>query len=175
MEELRYQKREEIEPLGQFEKAITFKPRLAPIVCLVTGIALMFVNNVGVRVLAGFFILMALLVLILVKDYKVMDIFSHGVIVYNNRACELCCFIPYEDISVWEVKYDRGQNKIIFQMNDASVVVRISFQADKARRIFMKYMKEKELKYIQAKRSNEKGFNIPETFQVIKEKFLNKK
>jgi len=174
MEELRYKKREDIEPIGQFEKAITFKPHLASIICLITGILLMFVNSVGVRILAGFFILMALLVIILIKDYKVMDIFSHGVIVYNNRACKLCCFISYEDISIWEVKYDRGQNKIIFQMNDNSIVERVSFQADKARKIFMKYMKEKELKYIKAKRSNEKPLNIPETFKNIKDKFLNK-
>jgi len=174
MEELRYKKREEVEPIGTFEKVIMFKPRLAPAVCLITGILLMFVNNIGVRILAGFFILMALLVIILVKDYKVMDIFSDGVMVYNDRIGEYCCFIKYEDIKIWEVKYAGGQNMIVFEMNDGSFVERESFQADKARRVFMKRMREKELKYIKAKRSSEKPLNIKETFNVIKDKFLNK-
>jgi len=175
MKELKYQKREKVEPKGDLEKVILFKPVKAPIVCLIAGVGLLIINNLLVRILGLFFILMSVLVIALVKDYKVMDIFNKGVMVYNDKDAEYCCFIDYEDIKTWDVKHENGQDKIIFEMEDGSIVERQTFQADNSRNTLMKYMKEKEIRYIKAKKSNENPLSIPDTFKVVKEKFLNKK
>ena len=61
---------EEVKGQGSFVKAVCFKPKKAPIICIILGILLMIPNNMYVRLLGAFFILMALAVLKLVKTEK---------------------------------------------------------------------------------------------------------
>ena len=75
-EKLQYLPVTEVKAKGNFLKAIGFKPKLAPILCAIAGIALLLPSNLYARLLGAFIIVLSLAVLALVKDYKVMDIFD---------------------------------------------------------------------------------------------------
>ena len=79
MNEVNYVDVIDCKPQGNFVKAICFKPKKAPIVCIVLGILMMIPNNLYVRLLGVFFIFMSFVVLKLVRDFKVMDIFDKGI------------------------------------------------------------------------------------------------
>ena len=65
---IKYVPIEKVKTEGNFAKAVCFKPEVAPIVCGIVGIAMLFINNTIARVLGAFFIVMAGLVMFLVKS-----------------------------------------------------------------------------------------------------------
>ena len=75
---------EEVKTEGSFVKAICFKPKTAPIICMIIGVLLLVLRNIYTIILGAFFIIMAFLVLKFVEDYKVMDIFDKGIMFYGD-------------------------------------------------------------------------------------------
>ena len=146
---------EEVKGQGSFVKAVCFKPKKAPIICIILGILLMIPNNMYVRLLGAFFILMALAVLKLVKDFKVMDIFDQGIMYYGDREAKSAIFIPFDEIESWNVDHSGGH--------------------DLAYKALYSLVREKDLKYIQAKKDSEKPLSIPDALNNIKRSFYKKK
>ena len=165
---------EEVETKGTFLKAICFKPKMAPIVMIIVGI-MMFIPRIFLLALLGmFFIVMSALVLFLVKDYKVLDIFDQGVLIYGDKEAKLACFIPFEDIKMWTVKRDNGHDTAEFTLQDDSVIIKDSFEVDKAYRTLYGLIKEKEEKYMKAQKAREDQLSIPAAMENIRNRFFKK-
>ena len=165
---------EEVETKGNFLKAICFKPKTAPIIMIVVGI-LMFLPRIFLLALLGlFFIVMSALVLFLVKDYKVMDIFDQGILIYGDKEAKLGCFIPFEDIKMWTVKRDNGHDTAEFTLQDDSRIIKDSFEVDVAYRTLYGLIKEKEEKYMKAQEARKNQLSIPDALENIRKHFFKK-
>ena len=165
---------EEVKTEGQFLKAICFKPKTAPIVMIVFGILMLFPRILLLALLGLFFIVMSALVLIFVKDYKVLDIFDKGIMVYGDREGKLACFIPFDDIKMWTVKRDNGHDTAEFTLYDDSKIIKDSFEVDKAYRTLYGLIKEKEEKYMKAQKDRENALSIPEAMENIRKRLFKK-
>ena len=172
MDELKYQNIEDVKTQGNFYKAINFKPKMAPIVCSIIGLALLFVNSLIARILGAFFILLSLVVFKELKDYKVMDIFDKGILVYGDRENKLACFIPFDLIKEWSINRDNGNDTVELKLNDDSIVMKNTFESNKVYNALTYLIKEKDKNYIRAQKN--KLLSIPETFENIKKKYKKK-
>ena len=166
---------EEIKTEGTFVKAICFKPKTAPIICMIIGVILILLRNIYTIVLGAFFIVMALLVLKLVEDYKVMDIFDKGVMIYGDKENKTACFIPFEQIKMWSIKREDGHDLIEFELESGEIIGRDTFEADKAYRTLCTLVREKEDKYIAAQKNKDRPLSIPDALENIKNLFGIKK
>ena len=163
---------EEVRPRGNFVKAICFKPKRATIICLLIGIGLMFINNMFARFLGIFFIAMSVVVLKMVNDYKVIDIFDEGVMVYGDEQSRSACFIGYDEIVEWNVTHENGHDTIYFDLGDDIKIYKDSFEADAAFRTLNQFMKEKESGYIRAQKAKETPLSIPNALNNLRNKFF---
>ena len=166
---------EEVKTEGTFVKAICFKPKTAPIICMIIGVILILLRNIYTIVLGAFFIVMALLVLKLVEDYKVMDIFDKGVMIYGDKENKTACFIPFEQIKMWSIKREDGHDLIEFELESGEIIGRDTFEADKAYRTLYTLVREKEDKYIAAQKNKDRPLSIPDALENIKNLFGIKK
>ena len=166
---------EKVKTEGNFLKAICFKPKTAPFICAVAGILMLIVNNLYVRILGLFFIAMSFLVLRFVKDFKVIDIFDKGVMIYEDDELKKACFINYDDISIWSVKHNEGHDTIEFTLNDGTLIIKNSFEADKAYRVLNNLIREKEERYLQKLKDRENELYVPDAIRNIVRKFKNRK
>ena len=144
---------EEVKAEGSFVKAITFKPYFAIITCAAFGILLLIVNNIFARILGAFFILFSFFVVKEVKDYKVMDIFDKGVMIYGDRENKMALFLNFEDIREWAVSHDNGRDMIEFILKDGRQICKNTFAADKAHKALYALIREKERSYIRNQES----------------------
>lgn len=170
-EEYNYKKIEEIEINSKLIKSIHFKPIKAPIVCLIVGLALMFVNNLLVRIMAAFFVVMALLVFKFVEDKKVADVYEDGCLIYNPNDQSLAYFVNFSDIKQWEVSHDNGHDSIIFTFNDDNRTLFDTFQINQAYEALNQVIHDKERRVVEAKKNKEKHWEIRNPFK----KWMKKK
>lgn len=159
---------EEIKTKGNFVKAICFKPKKAPIVCAIIGVLLIALRNIYTIILGVFFIAMAVLVIKLVEDYKVMDIFDQGILIYGDRENKTGCFIPFTDIKVWSIKREDGHDLVELELESGEKIGRETFEADKAYRSLYSLIREKEDKYIEAQKNKDRPLSIPDALENFK-------
>ena len=133
---------EEIKTEGSFIKAICFKPKKAPIVCAIVGVLLIALRNIYTIILGVFFLAMAFLVVKFVEDYKVMDIFDQGILVYGDKENKTGCFIPFTEIKVWSIKREDGHDLVELELESGEKIGRDTFEADKAYRALLSYKRE---------------------------------
>ena len=171
-EELVYKPVEEVKAEGKFVKAIGFKPKVAPIIGGVIGLVLLFVNNIIARILGAFFVLLSFLVFKEIKDYKVMDIFDKGIMVYGDRENKLACFVPFDIIKEWSINRDNGNDSLEVRLMDDSWFLKNTFEIDKVYKTLSSLIKEKDKNYIRQQKN--KMLSIPEAFENIKKKYFNK-
>ncbi|MBR0420535.1 MAG: hypothetical protein IJI66_15335 [Erysipelotrichaceae bacterium] len=165
---------EEIKPEGQFLKAVCFKPKRAIYSCLIIGAALMFINNLYARLLGVVFILMSFIVLKLVSDHKVIDIFDKGVMIYGDNENRTACFISYDDIVEWNIRHEDGHDMICFDLKDGSKIIKDSFEVDSAFKTLYGLMKEKESNYIRTQIDKETPLRLSDALANIRRFFLKK-
>ena len=165
---------EEVKPEGQFLKAVCFKPKRAIYSCLIIGTALMFINNLYARLLGVVFILMSFIVLKLVSDHKVIDIFDKGVMIYGDNENKTACFISYDDIVEWNIRHEDGHDMICFDLKDGSKIIKDSFEVDSAFKTLYGLMKEKESNYIRTQIDKETPLRLSDALANIRRFFLKK-
>lgn len=159
--EIRYQPLQNVKKEGQIDRIILFKPVLAPFVILIVGIGLIALsfkveNKITLIILGSFFILMALVVIFFVKDKKVCDIYSKGVLLYNPNDSNYAWFLKYDDVKEWEVSHPEGHDFVVFTLKDLNKIGFDTFQANKAYKTLYKYIPEKEAKTIKAEKARKK-------------------
>ena len=158
MEELRYQKLEEIKVDSKLVASASFKPTKAPIICGVVGIALLFVNSLLVRILGFFFVAMALFVFFMVEDKKTIDVYENGAVIFNPSNSELAYYLDFDNVSEWDVVHESGHDTIEFTLLDGNRAVVDTFQSSKIYSALDKVMPDKAHLAVQAKRN--KDLNI---------------
>ncbi len=159
---------------GSFVKAICFTPKKAPIICILMGILLLIPKSLFSRILGVFFIAMAIAVLRLVKDYKVMDIFDKGIMFYGDRKAVTALFIPFEEIESWNVNHENGHDSVEIRLKDGRMLARDTFEADRAYKVLYSLLREKDEKYIRALKDREKSLSIPDALENIRKTFRRK-
>ena len=164
---IRYQPLQNIKTEGQIDRVILFKPVLAPFVCLAAGIgllALIFAFKIkevaALLVLGMFFIIYALSTIFFVKDRKVCDIYTKGVLFYNPKDSNYAWYLDYKFVKEWTVYHMQGHDIISFTLTDLNKVGFDTFQANKAYKTLYKYIGDKEEKTIRAKESAKKPLQI---------------
>ena len=166
---------EECKAKGSFVKAVCFKPKKAPVACLVLGCLMLIPNDLFIRLLGAFFILMALAVLKLVRDFKVMDIFDQGIMFYGDEQAKTACFVDFEEIESWLVSHEDGHDTVDVKCKDGSRIIKDTFEADKAYRALSSLIREKDEKYLKALKDREKPLSIPDALENIRNSFRKKK
>ena len=174
-EDIKFIPVEQVETEGKFIKAICFKPKTAPIVIGLVGVALLFTKKILAIILGVFFILMALLVVFVIKDHKTLDIFEKGVEVYDGDDGVNAYFLRYDDIEKWAVKHESGHDTVEFDLGNNIKIIKDTFEADKAYRALYGIIKTKEEKYLEAEKHRQQSLSIPEAFERVKERFFKKK
>ena len=174
MNELSYIDVKDCKPEGSFVKAICFKPKKAPIVCLVIGVLLMIVNNLFVRLLAIVFLAMAVVVLKLVRDFKVMDIFDKGIMFYGDEQAKTALFVSFDDMESWNVNHEGGHDTVEIKFKDGRMIIKDTFEADQAYKALYSLVKEKDERYLKALKDREKPLSIPDALNNIKRSFKKK-
>ena len=175
MEELRYRPVAEVEAQGKFVKNIGFKPTAAPYACLAFGVALLFVSNLLVRFLGVFFILMSVAVFTLVKDFKVLEVYSEGVMLYGDREGKYAYFLKYDDMKSWTVLKDDGHDVLQFTLYGGNRIQKTTFQAYAGFRAINEIVPEKEDGYIKKMETRKQPLDWKASLEAMREKFMKKK
>lgn len=168
--EYTYQKIEDISIDSKLIKTIMFKPKTAPIICMIVGLVLIFVNNLLVRILAAVFIIMAFIVFKYVKDKKVAEIYENGCLIYSFNDSNMGYFVNFDDIREWEVSHDNGHDSIVFTFNDGNRTFFDTFQANKAYDALNSVIHDKEKRVVQAKKNKEMHWEIRNPLDWFKKK-----
>lgn len=162
-----YQKLEDIKIDSALVKSVNFKPKSAPIVCLLIGILMMIVNNFLVRLLGAFFIIMALVVFKFVEDRKVIDVYEKGCLLYHPKDQTLGYYLNYDDVKMWKVSRENGHDQIIFTLRDGNRTFFESFQISKAYNALDSIIHDKEERAIQAKKNKQMHWEIRNPFKKL--------
>lgn len=174
--ELTFTKVSEIKIDSPLIGKVGFKQNRAPIVCLVFGLALMFVNSIWARLLAVFFVAMSLFVLKFVVDKPIMDVYESGVLIYNSKDENLGFYLEYKDIKQWKISRDNGHDSVIFEIENGQKTGTDTFQISKAYNYLMKACPSKEEREIQKEKNKKLKFANPiETLRNIGKRISNKK
>lgn len=174
--EYKYTKATEIKVDSPLVGIVSFKQKVAPIVCLIFGIAMMFVASIYAKILGTFFVLMALFVFRFVEDKRTIDIYQSGVVIYNTKDNDLAFYLPYDDIKQWKASREGGHDSIIFELNDGQKTGVDTFQLEKAYEYLIKACPMKEEREIQREKNKKMKFANPiETLRNLGEKLSKKK
>lgn len=155
MEELRYQKLEEIKVESKLIASVAFKPIKSPIIIGIAGIAALFVNNIWLRVLGIFFVAIALFVFLYVGDKKTIDIYETGSVIYNTKNSELAYWLDFENVEEWDITHESGHDTVVFTLLDKNRAVVETFQTNKIYSALEKIIPEKNHIAIMAKKNKE--------------------
>lgn len=131
-EELKYQNINEIKVDSKLVSNIAFKPLYPPIIISIVGIAMLFVNVLVIRILAVFFIAMALFVLFFVNDKKTIDIYEKGCVIYHPNNKGLAYYLDFSQVEEWDILHESGHDTIEFTLLDKNRAVVDTFQSNKA-------------------------------------------
>ena len=173
-ETMEYLPVEEVKAQGRFIKAIGFKPKAAPLIVAAMGIALLLPNSLYSRLLGILMIALAALVLLKVKDYKVMDIFDKGIMFYGDRDAKYAFFLPFDEVTMWKMEREAGHDSIVFELNNGLKIIKDTFEANKVYKTLYPLIREKEYNYIKMEKARETQLSIPEALDNIKKKFFKK-
>ncbi|MBO4919114.1 MAG: hypothetical protein J5365_03050 [Erysipelotrichaceae bacterium] len=173
-ETLEYLPVEQVKAQGRFIKAIGFKPKTAPLIVIAMGIALLIPNSLYSRLLGILMIALAALVLLKVKDYKVMDIFDQGIMFYGDVDAKYAYFLPFDDIVMWKMEREAGHDSIVFDLGSGMKIIKDTFEANKVYKTLYPLIREKEHNYIKMEKARQNQLSIPEAFDNIKKKYFKK-
>ena len=155
MEELRYQKLEEIKVDSKLIASVAFKPIKSPIIIGIAGIAALFINNIWLKVLGIFFVAIALFVFLYVGDKKTIDIYETGSVIYNTKNSELAYWLDFENVEEWDITHESGHDTVVFTLLDKNRAVVETFQTNKIYSALEKIIPEKNHIAIMAKKNKE--------------------
>lgn len=175
MEELKYQRLEEIKPEGTLIKSVAFKPLKSVAIILIVGIAILFVPNLWIRILGFFFIAIALFVFMYVKDKKTIDIYEKGCIVFNPTNSELAYYLDFENVEEWDIHHESGHDTVEFTLLDKNRAIVDTFQTNKIFDALEKAIPDKNHIRIMAKKNKEMNISPVSALKNLVNNSKNKK
>lgn len=181
MNDIRYKKVDEIEIKTSLLDSISFKPKKAPIICIVFGMAFFAIKSIWAILLGLFMIVMAIFVIKFVEDKKVIDIYQDGALIYKPDDNQYAYFLKYSDIVEWEVKDENGHDYISFKFADGYKMIVETFEITRVYNALDQVIHDKEARAIQHEKNKSIKWanpldtikNLPNILKNIKDKFLN--
>ena len=155
MEELKYQKIEDIKTDSTLIASVAFKPFKSSIIVGIAGIASLFINNIWLRILGVVFVAFALFVYLCVKDKKTIDIYEKGCVIYNSTNSELAYYLDFDDVEEWDISHNSGHDTVEFTLKDKNRAIVDSFQTNKIYSALDKAIPEKNRIAVLAKKNKE--------------------
>ena len=133
---------------------ISYKPTFPQIIMTIVGIAcIVFFRNIPGFLLGAFFVAAGLLVQFGLKDYKVFDVYSDHIVVYDDHG-NIMIDIDYHDIAEWNINKTKSYSLYI-KLIDGRELTRESFQVAKLNKALNRYIADKETQAVRMKRSRE--------------------
>ena len=169
-EEYSFKKIEELNINSKLKKTIMFKPKTAPIICMIVGVGLIFVNNLLVRILAAFFIIMAFIVFKYVSDKKVAEVYETGCLIYNPKDPSTGYFVEFDKVKEWEVSHENGHDYVVFTFGDGNRTFFDTFETNKAYSALDSLIHDKEKRVVQAKKNKEMHWEFRNPLDLFKKK-----
>lgn len=135
----------QLKPEGTLERTIKYKPILGCLLLMVFGVAALVMRTTFGYILGGIIIVMSLIMLFGMKDKKVLDIYSEGVVVYAKESDTQAMYIPYDMISEWSVeRTTSGTQVAAFLIKGKQYVYKETFRMRGFKSLFKKFMPDKE-------------------------------
>ena len=120
MNNIKYENRDKSRITGSLQGSISLRPIGQIVTRGVLGICLLLLKT-KYSIFAGiFFLLLAFIGLLFIKDKPVMDVYDDSVIIYNLRDSSEAYQIYFIDLKQWSV--DASDNKVYFTLNDDTVI-----------------------------------------------------
>lgn len=140
----------EVEAPGKLERRVWYKPILGMFLLFGLGAAGIATMNVVGIIVGAVLVLCGLLTLFTVKDVKVMDVRTDGVVVYGKRDDTVAVYLPYKEIARWTVRRNTtgGQAVMLIKPDDQYVYTE-TFRLASIRRMLRKFMPTKEIERAQ--------------------------
>ena len=174
--EYKYVKATDIKVDSALIGIVSFKQKVAPIICFIFGIAIMFVASIWAKILGTFFVIMAMFVFRFVEDKRTIDVYQNGVVIYNAKDNDLAFYLPFDDVKQWKASREGGHDSIIFELNNGQKTGVDTFQLDKAYEYLIKACPKKEEREVQREKNKKMKFANPlETLKNLGQKFSKKK
>lgn len=174
--EYKYVKATDIKVDSALIGIVSFKQKVAPVICFIFGIAIMFVASIWAKILGAFFVIMAMFVFRFVEDKRTIDVYQNGVVIYNAKDNDLAFYLPFDDVKQWKASREGGHDSIIFELNNGQKTGVDTFQLDKAYEYLIKACPKKEEREVQREKNKKMKFANPlETLKNLGQKFSKKK
>ncbi|MBO4218266.1 MAG: hypothetical protein J5694_06265 [Erysipelotrichaceae bacterium] len=171
MNNLEYFDISEIKPADQPLKAITYKPYVPCYICVAAGVGMLLLRHWAFLVLGLIFIGLSLFVLFKIKDHKVLDIYSDGVLIYSLNEESKGIYVRYDDLAEWTTKSAQGGSECVyFLLADGTQIYKDTFQALTAYRQLIKLMPEKESEHIRMEKLKGEPFSFSKIVNIFRRK-----
>lgn len=143
-----------IENRGNLIAEINFKPKSAPIICIIAGVVFIITLHPLAVGLGIFIIAMTIFVGVKVKDYRTMGIYDRCLILYSTEDPSLARRIEYDDIEEWTCKSGKNSTDALYiKMKSGEIVYKNTFQISAVYRSLNKVIAKKESREVQAERN----------------------
>lgn len=163
-----YVSRDRLEQPGQLLGEVGYKPYVPAIVVAVSGlIILAWSRSLFGVVICALFLLFAGVVLLGVKDHKVLEVYENAMYLVDVKDANRVMVMPYDQIQSYCVNKNNN-NVIVFTTVDGESFQTMSFQRGKADRLLRKVLRgksEEEHKLEQLKNMKASGFSALKRFR----------
>lgn len=137
---------EKIQPNGTFEHTVGYKPILGSLLLLVFGVAALLMRSAFGYVLGGLVVLMSLIMLFGMKDRKVLDIYSEGVVAYEKGNDSKAVYFTYDMVIEWSVERTAGGTQVVaFLLKGNRYVIKETYRMRGFRNLLKKHMPDTEV------------------------------
>lgn len=170
------QRPEDIEVTGRLIANIGFKLVTASYLMIAVGIGVIALTRNLTGIILGIIpIVIGVLAIIRVKDYKTMDIYDDSIVIYTDPSCEKAVKIPYEDIEQWSVEGQASAaDAIMLILKNGLTVYKNTFQSEKAAKALLEKLEKKEKRFLNQLKVREENAKFIENGKTAIKKFLKK-
>ena len=170
------QRPEDIEVTGRLIANIGFKLVTASYLMIAVGIGVIALTRNLTGIILGIIpIVIGVLAIIRVKDYKTMDIYDDSIVIYTDPSCEKAVKIPYEDIEQWSVEGQASAaDAIMLVLKNGLTVYKNTFQSEKAAKALLEKLEKKEKRFLNQLKVREENAKFIENGKTAIKKFLKK-
>lgn len=138
---------ENLKPKGTLKRRVRNKPWSTCLVTILCGVLVMLLRETVCIIMGAVLVVIGTAVIIAVKNTRILDIYTDGVVVYSKEDDSRAMYLPYKRIAEWSVQRTPSATQaIIFLMPDDTYVYAETFQLLSLRGTLRRFMSGKEFK-----------------------------
>ena len=136
-----------IKPEGTLERTVMYKPVLGILLLLVFGVAALLMRSAFGYILGGLIVLMSLAMRFGMKDRKVLDIYSEGIVAYEKGDDSKAVYFNYDMVTEWSVERTAGGTQVAaFLLKGNRYVIKETYRMAGFRKSLYKHMPDIEVR-----------------------------